>query len=129
MHMALKIGQPFFQVHIDPMDGTCVMAEYRVRTIRGGKVTAIQYMPGITWVKLSTKSGDYGWDKSIAPVFRKTWPETDSCEDQGLFTTRSKAWRAAQKRMKGERFRSWFEDGMAEKADRTIKRMLAQAKG
>lgn len=67
-----KVGTEFFEVFIDEATGECRMETWEVRTIRGGRITAI-HRDRFTWVKLSKKNGDFGWAKTIDPLWRATW--------------------------------------------------------
>lgn len=68
----LTVGQSLYSISNEP-DGKATVDTYVVRTIRGGKITAIWKLAGITWGKRSPKTGDYGWLAKIPAWCRKTW--------------------------------------------------------
>lgn len=83
-----RVGQSLYDVLVGN-NGACELTEWIVRTIRGGKVTAIK-KDQFTWVKLSSKNGDWGWAKSIDPLWRQSW----SCgQPAPLQTTKRLAWK------------------------------------
>lgn len=120
-----KKGQDLFCVYADDETGTCELWLYKVRTIRAGFVFAIRYEKDWTWVKLSNKNGDWGWAKNIDPLCRDRTPIGKDFSD--LHTTKLKAWKHALKESNGWR-KKYFEDGMWEKATKTMKRMITRNK-
>jgi hypothetical protein len=87
----MKPGDILYQVlHED--DGKPTMEEWHIRTIRGGKITAIWKLPH-TWGKRSKKHGDFGWLDPIPAWCRQTWRV--GSKPIGLSTTRRQAIRTA----------------------------------
>lgn len=60
-----KVGQELYWVFFDDEDGKCELVIYKVRTIRGGVVYAVEFIKGTTWVKKSRKHFDWGWADNI----------------------------------------------------------------
>ena len=100
-----KVGKPLFMVTTDDTTGKVEIGEYVIRTIRGGKVSAIYKLDGITWGKRSTKAGDYGWLKTIPKWCRETWSEVGEGRTY-LFTTKLAAIRAEMKSLDIDHFES-----------------------
>lgn len=71
----LTVGQPLYCVGEEP-DGKATIETWIVRTIRGGKITAIWKLSH-TWGKRSKKHGDIGWCDPIPTWCRKTWRVVD----------------------------------------------------
>jgi hypothetical protein len=92
------VGRQLFDVDVDYLSGECEMQIWEIRTIRVGKITAIQRNEW-TWVKLSSKNGDWGWARSIDSFWRKTWPQNAEIPSS-LSTTRAGAWRRVLKAAK-----------------------------
>lgn len=86
--MKYKVGQVFIECSAND-DGAVDFDEWHVRTIRGGKVTAIMFDKVWTWGKLSKKNGDFGWKKNIPKEFRRTW-KADG-KPWRMFTTKRQA--------------------------------------
>lgn len=83
----VKPGKVYYGiVHGD--SGKPEFNEWVVRTVRGGRITAI-LKASFTWGKRSTKHGDYGWLPSIPKWCRTTW--SVGREPFGLFTTKLQA--------------------------------------
>lgn len=121
----LKVGNDLFSVCVDDLDGTCELVTHRVRTIRGGRITTIEFNKW-TWVKLSTKNGHWGWSKRIDPFYRHTW--TDGVTPEPYHRSAKKAWKAALARSKTERQFYIDEPEILKKAQATIKRMVSKSK-
>lgn len=120
--MNYRIGQKLFRVSADEETGKCEMEICVVRTIRGGNVYAILYLPGITWIKLSKKSGDYGWAKDVGWARHSTPIGTAF---RGLFTTKRQAWMDCKKSYQELR-NDWGEDsGWLPICDKIIKTATA----
>lgn len=67
----IKVGTILYWLTTEN-DGSPTVEEYHVRTIRGGKITAIWKLK-CTWGKRSTKNGDFGWLDPIPAWTRKSW--------------------------------------------------------
>ena len=80
-----KVGQSLWMLMVDEATGKPEMEEWIIRTIRGGKVTAIWKL-SCTWGKRSTKHGDFGWLPRIPSWTRQTWPVDR--KPYNLFTTK-----------------------------------------
>lgn len=98
--MSVKPGKVYYHISADD-DGKLAAETWIVRTVRGGKVTAIWKLPW-TWGKRSTKTGDYGWLARIPAWCRRTWPV--GSEPFGLFTTKRAAIQHELKRSKPDHF-------------------------
>jgi len=83
----IKPGKVYYGIVHDD-NGKPSFDEWVVRTVRGGKVTAI-LKASFTWGKRSTKAGDYGWLPRIPAWCRTTW-RIDR-EPFGIFTTKLQA--------------------------------------
>ena len=117
--MNYRIGQELYETYADE-DGKCEIKKWKVRTIRGGCVYAVQ-KSGCTWGKLSSKNGDFGWFKDIPDFLRR---KADVGEKiWGLYTTRLQAWRALLVRLRSPR-KGCFgcDDAAYEKALKTATR-------
>lgn len=119
--MSYKVGQVLYSVSYDTEKSKFYSEEWHVRTIRGGQVTAIM-KDEFTWVKLSKTHGDWGWAKSIPPLWRETWAE-GTTPGRGIAPTRLGAWKAVRK----ELARGWIldEGPELEKALATADRMIS----
>lgn len=83
----MKVGQILFCIYPDADDeGKPIVEQWHVRSIRGGKITAI-WFSSTTWGKRSKKHGDFGWLDPIARYARKSW-KVDGPLPWGLFTTK-----------------------------------------
>jgi len=71
----LIVGQPLYAIGEEP-DGKATIETWIVRTVRGGKITAIWKLSH-TWGKRSRKHGDHGWLDPIPAWCRKTWRVVD----------------------------------------------------
>lgn len=113
-----KVGQSLWMLLVDEETGQPKMEEYIIRTIRGGKVTAIWKLQ-CTWGKRSTKHGDFGWLKRIPAWTRGTW-KVDGKLPMNLFTTKLQAIRSEIKNLDVRNF-----DTVAayEKAHKSLKAM------
>lgn len=60
----MKIGEEYFEAYVDAWDYTVRVDLWVVSAIRTGTVFAIRKTDH-TWVKRSSKTGDYGWAASI----------------------------------------------------------------
>jgi hypothetical protein len=85
--MMVKPGKVYYAITITD-DGKITVENWVVRTVRGGKITAIWKLP-YTWGKRSTKNGDFGWLKNIPTWCRRTW-KVDT-EPYSIFTTKRRA--------------------------------------
>jgi hypothetical protein len=113
--MNWKIGQVLYGVYVDDETGKCELEEHIVRTIRGGRVYAI-HKNSLTWGKLSTKHGDFGFLPNIPDWCRTAW-RVDGAPSF-IHTTKLKAIRAE---LKG---RFYIDDPVIlEKAKRTLRAM------
>lgn len=104
-----KVGQVLFLVDYSYNDEnsdkmTFESSEWHIRTIRVGgrlhkelRITAIRKTK-FTWVKLSTKNGDWGWAKKIDSVDRITFRISDPAM-RGLSLTKPGAWQKARDRV------------------------------
>jgi hypothetical protein len=93
--MKYKIGQDLYRPYADGETGKIELDIYKVRTIRGGIVYAVLFSKGFTWVRLSTKTGDYGWGKNIPGYCRER--ARDGEPFRSLFTTSRQALMAIKK--------------------------------
>ena len=75
--MKYKEGQTLYEYISSDTKGTVEIQEWRVRSIRKGRVTAIA-VTSFTWVKLSKKHGHFGWAKSIPQWCRETFSPADT---------------------------------------------------
>lgn len=90
--MPLTIGQTLYMIGGEP-DGKATVETWMIRTIRGGKITAIWKLSH-TWGKRSRKHGDYGWLDPIPAWCRKTWRDEGKRSGPyawSLFTTKRAA--------------------------------------
>jgi len=113
---AFRVGQQLFEVLVSE-SGSCEMQTWEVRTVRGGYVTAIQ-RNAWTWVKLSTKHGDWGWAKNIDVIWRKTWKQN---QNPDVSRTKKAAWKSILKARL-----SYVEPEAAQKARATARRKYKQ---
>lgn len=117
-----KVGQSLFMIFCDETTGKVEIAEWIVRTIRGGKVSAIWKFES-TWGKRSKKNGDFGWLPNIPAWARETW-RVDS-EPNNLKTTKLSAIRKEMRSID----RRWFESDEAfEKAKKNLKSLETRNK-
>jgi hypothetical protein len=83
-------GQTLFTIGFEP-DGKPTTETWIIRTIRGGKITAIWKLSH-TWGKRSKKQGDFGWLDPIPAWCRNTWREDRPIPSWFmLFTTKRQA--------------------------------------
>lgn len=88
--MPLKVGQTLYNIGVAE-DGSPTTETWIIRTIRGGKVTAIWKLSH-TWGKRTKKHGDFGWLDPIPAWCRRTWREDGPIPRwYGLFTTKRQA--------------------------------------
>jgi hypothetical protein len=85
---------------IDDETGRPVYDTYRVRTIRGGKVYAVQVNKW-TWIKLAWgKDQSRGWAKKIDPLYRQSCREGEQFDclhrTKGLALRQAKKWQQAR---------------------------------
>lgn len=91
----IKPGDTLYAIlHED--DGTPTVERWIVRTVRGGKATAIWKLTH-TWGKRSKKHGDFGWLDPIPAWCRKSWRIAGSSLPVGLYWTKAEAIKAEQK--------------------------------
>lgn len=112
-----KEGETLYEVCLDSDTGKFETDIWIVRTIRGGKITAIcknEY----TWVKLTKKHGDWGWDPNIPAIWRETWA-VGRHPRRNIRRTRLEAWTLERDQLK-----SWMDEG--EMLDKAIKTADAQ---
>lgn len=83
----IKPGKVYYAI-VPEADGRPSWNEWHVRTVRGGKATAI-LKASFTWGKRSSKAGDYGWLDRIPAWCRHTWRLDRN--PFGLFTTKRQA--------------------------------------
>lgn len=76
-------------------DGTPTVERWIVRTVRGGKATAIWKLSH-TWGKRSKKHGDFGWLDPIPAWCRRTWPLVSGNTPWGLYVSKAAAIKAEQ---------------------------------
>ena len=112
-------GQILYQIGCEE-DGKPSMETWVIRTIRGGKITAIWKL-SCTWGKRSKKHGDYGWLDRIPSWCRKTWREDQPMPGWfQLFTTKRQAIAHAIKSFEPEDYDS---DEQAQRHLAGLKRM------
>lgn len=118
----MKVGQTLYMIGAET-DGTPTVETWIIRTIRGGKITAIWKLSH-TWGKRSKKHGDFGWRDPIPAWCRKTWRIIDMERwprsgpfDYSLFTTKAAAIRDAIKTHRADDFDT------DEQADRFITKL------
>jgi hypothetical protein len=115
-----KVGQKLYSVCIHE-DGKCEMETHIITTIQNRKrsqyldgthqyVYAVQYIHGITWIKLSKKHGDFGWAKDVN-LYRSFAVEGKPFSS--LHTTKRQAWLAAKKQVL--RYIGYHDDEYPEK--------------
>lgn len=86
--MVFKIGQELYRAWADD-EGKCQCDTWVVRTIKGGKTTAIRRNEW-TWVRNPDKfGGPRVWAKSIGKNERRSWMDYEKCP---LNVTRELAW-------------------------------------
>lgn len=90
--MSIKVGNVYYEAWIDD-DAKLGLDEWHVRTVRDGKAYMVAKKDW-TWVKRSTKTGDYGWAAKIDDWNKKTVP-ADGPLPEMLKTTKIAAYRAA----------------------------------
>lgn len=122
--MKYKIGQILYRSDADWDTGVCELDKFMIRTIRGGFVYAIAKINGITWGKISTKSGDIGWLNPIDPVFRYRVPFGGKFNL--LHTTKLKAWKSLLEESKKSKY--FYSEEIKKKAITTCKRMIGKIK-
>lgn len=92
--MTYKKGQTLYEVSVDEDTGSCSMNKHIVTTIRGTRVYVVRYIPGITWVKKSTKHGDFGWADNLGCFRTKL---TQGERSNQLHTTPRMGWQKVLK--------------------------------
>ncbi len=65
----MKVGQLYFHAIVDD-DNKVSISEHVLRTIRGENGYLTEKVSGLTWVKRSSKTGDYGWADGIPDWLR-----------------------------------------------------------
>ncbi len=119
-----NVGQELYRVSWNDEDGKCEQDTYIIRSIRKGRVHATRKTE-FTWVKVSTKHGDYGWAKYISH-----W-DKEAFRPEGLaglgwkpnvHLTKLAAWKAAKKEVEDYEYFGEVENGdsMKVKLLRTI---------
>lgn len=68
----MKAGDVYFNVSVDAEEGSLHLETWVITALRAGRAHAIEKTPH-TWVKLSTKSGDYGWANAISGWNRRAF--------------------------------------------------------
>jgi len=125
-----KVGDIYYRFDIDDETAKYEWDIYIVRTVRGGKATAI--MKNVcTWGKRSKKHGDFGWLPAIDQMWRKSWyfkAEGINAwrvgEPFGIFRTKLQAINAKIKHHKYNIKRGWIEnDEKAEKITKILQRL------
>jgi hypothetical protein len=93
--MKYRIGETLFRCVIDDETGRPSYDTYRVRSIRGDKVHAVQVNEW-TWIKLAWgKDQTYGWADRIDPLYRQSCREGERFDC--LHRTKGAALRQARK--------------------------------
>ena len=122
--MKYKIKQILYRATSNDSTGKCEMDLYVVRTIRGGYVYAVAKISGITWGKLSSKNGDFGFLNSIDPIFR--YRILVGNKFMSLHTTKMQAWKSLlSESLKWRYFDSY---SVKKKVITTCKRMINKLK-
>ena len=112
-------GQTLYMIGCEE-DGRPTTETWIVRTIRGGRITAIWKLSH-TWGKRSKKNGDFGWIDPIPAWCRKTWVADKPMPSWFfLFTTKRQAIANAIKTFEREDYDS---DEIAERFLAGLKRM------
>lgn len=124
--MKYRVGQTLYQVDVDEDTGTCALSRSIVRTLRGGWVYAVTYLPGVTWVKRSTKAGDYGWADNVA-VFRIKIRQGE--KSLSLHTTKRRAWSRVLDSYSQDLVDDWgLDQAILDKIRRTARRRKVSAR-
>ena len=93
--MKYRVGETLFRCVIDDETGRPAYDAYRVRSVRGGKVHAIQVNEW-TWIKLAWgRDQARGWAKRIEPLYRQSCREGERFDN--LHRTKGAALRQARK--------------------------------
>ena len=93
--MKYRIGETLFRCVIDDETGRSTYDAYRVRSVRGGKVHAIQVNEW-TWIKLAWgRDQARGWAKRVDPLYRRSCREGERFDT--LHRTKGAALRQAHK--------------------------------
>ncbi|WP_298983388.1 hypothetical protein [uncultured Roseibium sp.] len=125
--MSVRVGDQYWHAYYNEDADKIEWCDYRVRTIRGGYVYAIQKVDNITWGKRSKKHGDFGWLKSIPSYCRERWRVGEKSDY--LSKTKSAALRNALSFLrKWEGREEWFERG-EKKLTTALKREMTKKKG
>ena len=115
--MKYRVGETLFRCSIDDETGRPSRDTYRVRSIRGGKVHAVQINEW-TWVKLEWgRNQAHGWADSINEVYRVSCLVGERFDY--LHRTKGAALRQARK---------WHQASI-ERANRRADRPAAQGEG
>lgn len=61
----MKVGDEYFEAYVGLEDGSVALSHWIITSIRKGTAYATQ-KTDYTWVKRSSKNGDYGWAKNIS---------------------------------------------------------------
>ena len=92
--MKYRVGETLFRCVIDDETGGPAYDAYRVRSVRGGKVHAIQVNEW-TWIKLAWgRDQTRGWAKRIEPLYRQSCREGERSDN--LHRTKGAALRQAR---------------------------------
>lgn len=86
-------GDEFYEATPDLYEGTLLMQTWVITAIRSGVAFAVNKTE-YTWIKRSTKTGDYGWSDSIREWDRKRFkvvegPPTDWARTKGAAYTKA----------------------------------------
>ena len=119
-----KVGDIFYSFHVDDETLKSEFSEYTVRTIRGGKIYAIE-KNCCTWGRRSKKHGDFGWLESFNPMWRHSW-RIDGKLPWGIFRTKLMAVNAEIKLYTKTDWKKWY--GTTEDYDKYMKKMLSVKK-
>jgi hypothetical protein len=72
----LTVGDEFFEAWVDTDEGGLGVDLWVITAIREGRVFACK-KTDYTWVKLSPKTGDYGWARSLSAYDRRAFAQDD----------------------------------------------------
>lgn len=68
--MSVTAGDEFFEATVDTDEGKVTVELWVITTVRDGRAHALRKVDGWTWVKRSTKNGDFGWAAKISDYNR-----------------------------------------------------------
>lgn len=109
-----NVGQELHYVSWNDEDGKCELKLYIIRSIRKGTIHATLKWEH-TWVKLSTKAGDYGWAKYISRWEKERFRE-DGKYPAKISLTKLDAWKKAKQEVEDYSYFDDVENGEAMKA-------------